>query len=250
MRRVIALLIMGLATCLPAGADTADEAFLAGQFMEAARKAEASGGADNLAKAARCILADGMVRGTTTAQQLDEAEKLARAALAAEPRHIEGRLQLAITLSMKTRNMSTREAMDSGYGSDAVDLVKSVLEDDPTNSYAHGFMAVWNVEVVRRGGSIGSAIMGASMDNAREHYAAAIQTYPVDPSVHWQYARALAALNARKYGDNVEILLERAITGEANGALAKAMQARANTFLAFVGTHSNREIERMAQSLL
>ena len=231
-------------------ADPAGEAFDAGRFLEAADIAREEGGADNLARAARALLADGIASGSPSPERLDEAEGLARQALALDPGHIEARLQLAITLSLKSREMSTREALDTGYGKQSKALAESVIEDDPDNAYAHGFLAVWNVEVVRRGGSMGAAIMGASLRQAREHYEAAVRTSNGDPSVHWQYARALAALNASKYRGEIEACLARAVQAEPGTALAELMQSRAKSFQTYVASHSRRDIEAIAATLL
>lgn len=250
MRTFAACFAICLFFAPPVHADRAEEAFVSGRFMEAARLAEAAGDADSLGRAARAVLADAVVSGQPQTANLREAEMLARRAIALDPHHIEGRLQLAIALSMQARAMNPREAMDSGYGRQARELAEAVLEDDPNNAYAHGFLAVWNLEVVRRGGSLGAAFMGASVRKAREHYRQAIASGPTDPSIHWQYARALAALDARKYSETVEHCLEQAMRETPQTALAELMQARAINFRSFVASHSVAEIERTAASLL
>ncbi|MEQ8558944.1 MAG: hypothetical protein RIB03_11560 [Henriciella sp.] len=250
MKWVGAIFIALLLSCQTASADRVEQAFASGRFLEAAELARAEGGADNYARAARALLADAVASGRPTVERLDEAEAMARQAVALDPKHPEGRLQLAIALSLKSREMSTREALDSGYGGMSRDLAEAVIEDDPDNVYAHGFMAVWNIEVVRRGGALGSAFMGASMRKARNHYVQAIETGQADPSLHWQYARALAALNARKYESDIEMCLERAMTTQAETALAELMQARARSFQLYVRTHSRKDIERAAEVLL
>lgn len=234
----------------PASADPIEQAFVSGRFLQSAEMAELEGGADNFARAARAILADAIIQGEPTDSRLDDAEALARKALSLDPEHVEGRLQLAITLSLKARRMSTREALDSGYGGASRDLVKDVLEAHPDNVYAQGFMAVWNIEVVRRGGGLGAAFMGASVHKAREHYTRAIETGEADPALHWQYARALAALNARKYEDEIATCLDRAISGQADDTLTRIMQARAQSFRHYVDGHTREDIEKAAAALL
>jgi tetratricopeptide (TPR) repeat protein len=250
MKLVAGLVAVLLMSVSPAFADGIADAFDAGRFAEAAALARAEGGADNLAIAARALLAETMVSGRVDKAKIEEAEGLAKQALALEPDHGDARLQLAIALSMLARDMSRGEALDSGHASQARDLVQAVLEDEPDNAYAHGFMAVWNVEVVRRGGSMGSAFMGASMRKARDHYRAALVHGGVDPSFDWQYARALAAHNARKYRKEIEACLSRAAAAAPKTALSSVMQARARDFEAYMTTHSRRDIERMAASLL
>ncbi|WP_084398256.1 tetratricopeptide repeat protein [Henriciella aquimarina] len=251
MKKMLAVsVLISLLAVWPAMAERAETAFNAGRFLDAARIAEAEGGADNLAYAARSFLAEAVASGAPAPLQLDRAEALARRALEADPEHIEARLQLAIALSLKSRAMSTGEALESGYGRTACDLVQSVLEDDPDNVYAHGFLAIWNIEVIRRGGGLGAAFMGASMGQARRHYRAATQTGEADLSIDWQFARALASLNARKYRDEIEASLARAAAAHPDTALAEMMQSRALSFRQYVTSHSRRDIEALAASLL
>ena len=250
MKRLAACIAVCLLGAAPAQADGVDDAFVAGRYSEAAALAEAEGGADNLARAARAKLAETVASGQINKADLLKAEALARQALALEPDHPEGRLQLAIALSMLSRDMNTREALDSGNASRGRELAEAVLSDDPDNVYAHGFLAVWNVEVVRRGGSIGSAVMGASMKQAERHYQAALETRADDASLHWQFARALAALNARKYSDEIEWSLSKALDARPKSALDLTMQRRAEAFRDYMETHKRRDVERMAESLL
>lgn len=249
--RWVGTLFLVIVLLVPAArADRIHQAFTTGRFLEAAELAQEAGGADNLAVAARSLLADAVINGEPMHERLNRAESMARAALQLDPDHVEGRLQLAIAVSLKARLMSTGAAMNSGYGGLSRDLAESVIEDDPENFYAHGFMAVWNIEIVRRGGSFGSAFMGASVRKGRRHYYEALETGTVDPSLHWQYARALAALNARKYSDEIEAALQRACVEQADDALSQLMQARARSFQSYLDSHSVREVEQAAAMLL
>lgn len=250
MRLLLALMAACLMLAQPAFADRSEEAFVAGRYLEAAALAEAEGGADNYARAARCLLAEIVVSGALNEGRLKAAEALARKSVELDPDHTEGRLQLAIALSLLSRDMSVREALDSGNASTARDLAQAVIEDDPANVYAHGFLAVWNVEVVRRGGSLGAAFMNASMSDAFAHYRAAVETGESDAALHWQFARALAAHNAGKYEGEIDILLDRAASDRSPTALSDQMQARAAAFGRYLASHSRREVERYAQALL
>ena len=44
--------------------------------------------------------------------------------------------------------MTVGEARKTGWGDEARDLAEAVLDDEPDNFYAHGFLSVWHVEVV------------------------------------------------------------------------------------------------------
>jgi hypothetical protein len=214
-----------------ASAQTAAQqtAYLQGDYVRAASMAEAGANANDLAFAARAVLADVMVIGRQpTSAQLDRAEALSRAALAKSPDHVEGQLQLAIVLSLRARPMKTGEAMRSGYGEEARDLARNVVRIDPENPWGHGFLAVWNVEVVRRGGSFGAGFIGASLKSGASHFAAARKAAPDDIAIIWQYARALVALDARKYGKEGAALFDQIARLEARDPLERALKTRAS----------------------
>ncbi|MEM7662038.1 MAG: hypothetical protein AAF292_07290 [Pseudomonadota bacterium] len=227
------------------------EHYEAGSYIQAASHAEAAGGADNLAFAARSLLADAIATNEQPSpERLSEARRLAEAAIAIDPDHIEGRIQLAISLSLTARPMSAGAAMRSGLGQRARDIAKDVLEDDPDNAYAHAYLAIWNVEVVRRGGRMGSAVMGASVRRGRQHYQAAIIADPDDAAVHWQWARVLTAHNAKKYRDEIDAALAAAQAQPTDTAIEGVMQDRARTIEIALSTRSRAEVEGLAAEML
>ena len=251
MRWLIALLVL---TAPIAAADEEAHliAFTEGRYVEAATAAEIIHTPDSLAFAARSLLAEAISAPDHTPDSilLDQAQLQAETALMDAPDHVEARLQLAIALSLKTRPMSIRDIRRSGYGERAKDLVDSVLADEPTNSYAHGFLSVWHIEVRRRGGALGASIMGASVKRGRRHYQDAIALDPDDASIHWQYARALASLNAKKYREEIDNALAQAALCQTDTALEEVMQNRAATLALAVETKSRREIETLAAEML
>ena len=206
--------------------------------------------ADALAMSARTLLAEAMSGPADPPEDmLHKALADADAALAVDPAHAEGRLQRAIALSLILRPMSVREARKTGWAEEARDLAEGVLEDEPGNVYAHGFLSVWNLEVVHRGGRIGAMILGAGVSDGRAHYEAAIATEPEDASVHWQWARALAALDARKYHDEVLVALDAALTAPVETELERVMQARAAMLKAEM-LRDDRRAEEIAAGML
>ena len=226
-------------------------AYNEGRYAEAATLARTATTADGYAFSARALLAEGMCgEGQPSADLLDAAEASALAALELDAAHIEGRLQLAIALSLKARPLSLSEARKTGYAERARDLAEETLELDPQSAYAHGFLAVWNIEVVRRGGRIGSMMMGASIRDARGHYQSALALRPDDVALHWQYARALAALNARKYRSEIEVVLLRAVEGHPADALETVMAARAGVLQDALETQDRRAVEALAAEML
>ena len=191
--------------------------FASGDYLAAAQLAEAASSADNFGFAARSLLAECMTgEREPDGAMVDRAAADARRALALDPMNEEGRLQLAIAISLKSRSMALMDAWYAGYGEEGRKLAEEVLAMDPGNFYAHGFLAVWNVEVRRRGGVLGASLLSASVEAGRKHYAMAAHLAPDDAGVHWQFARALVALDAARYGDEAALILDRAIAASSS----------------------------------
>jgi tetratricopeptide (TPR) repeat protein len=244
-----ALFAAAPAVAHPTSAELAGK-FARGEYLDAAQQAENAASADDLAFAARAILAHCMTRHEEPdATLIDRASKDAEQALRIDPAHEEGKLQLAIALSLKSRSMEVMDAWRGGYGEKGRRLATEVLKADPANFYAHGFLAVWNVEVRRRGGSVGAAFIGASMKEARRHYLAATRLAPDDVGVHWQYGRALAALDARRHGREAADALDRALAARADDHVEQVMQERAQT-LAEALKGDRRDAQKQARAML
>ena len=251
MRCLIALFLMATPAAM-AEDNSYQIAFTEGRYEDAATLAQAEPTPDRLAFTARSTLAQAISAPDydPPIELLEHAESLARLALEQDPAHLEARLQLSIALSLKSRTLSNREVRRAGYGDESKALVESVLRDDPDNIYAHGFFAVWHLEVRRRGGAIGASIMGASVKKSRRHYHSAIALAPNDASLHWQYARALAALNAKKYRAEIEAALLSARACSVETSLEQLMQQRAALLLSALSTNSERETEKIARKML
>ena len=251
MRRFLASLLLLIAPFAAAQDATQIAAFDHGRFEDAAFAGEQTESADQYAFRARALLADAMCQNTQPSNDFLKApEEFARKALEMDPDHVEAKIQLAITLSLYARPLSSKEALQTGHGSKAKKLVKSALKADPGNAYAHGFMAVWNIEVVRRGGSFGASVMGASVNNARRHYAKAVETLPYDASLHWQYARALAALNPKKYRKDIDRALEYAQVSPIDNHLEQVMAERADELRDRLSSSSRADIAEWANEML
>jgi tetratricopeptide (TPR) repeat protein len=246
---VVAALTMGRASAQSPSAELADK-YARGEYLEVADAAEAAAGANDLAFAARALLAHCLTGpDEPDVAIIDRASKDAEAALKIDPVHDEGRLQLAIALSLKSRGMDAMDALNRGYGEKGRELASEVLQSNPGNYYAHGFLAVWNVEVRRRGGSIGAAFMGASLKDGRRHYDEAIRLAPNDIGIHWQYGRALVALSARDHGDEAARILARATSSDARDHVEQVMQERART-LSDVLRNDRKAAQKLARKML
>lgn len=255
MKRVLAaicgLVLTGFPGAALAQGKDAVQAYVSGQYEEALDRTANAPDADSRAFAARVLLAEAIsLDGPPPASLLQSALAEANMALASQPGHIEGRLQKAIALSLIIRPMSVGEVSRNGWGEEARNLALTVLVEDPDNLYAHGFLAVWNLEVVRRGGTLGAMVMGASLDKARGHYRDAVALAPGDAAIHWQWARALAALNAKKYRTDIEAALDAALAAPVESDLEQVMQNRARNLRQVLDTEGPKAAGKLAQEML
>ena len=227
-------------------------AYEVGDYRYALELAIEDGSADSLAFGARVLLAEGIGAEPVemTRARLAEAGRLAERALALDPENNEARLQQAIVLSLRARAMGARPAYRARLGGRARALGEAVVEDAPGNAYAHGFLAIWHVEVIRRGGRLGVLVLGASMDEAQGHYAAAAELAPRDASLHWQWARALSATDPAKYAGEIEAALKRVEAAMPADELSRVLKARAQRFDEARAGMSADEIRKLAVALL
>ena len=96
---------------------------------------------------------------------------------------------------------------------------------------------------------MGSWMMGASLDKARDYYATAANLAPDDIGLHWQYARALVALDAKKYGNEAMNALNRATAANAGDYLERVMQQRAADLAAALKS-DKVAAQKLAETLL
>ena len=226
-------------------------AYISGDYEGALTCLDGAADADSHAFAARVLLSEAIsADGPPPADLLQRALDEANLAIARQPGHVEGRLQKAIALSLIIRPMSLSEVRHNGWGDEARDLAEAVLAEDLANPYAHGFLAVWNVEVVRRGGTIGAMVMGAGIGRARDHYRAAAASAPGDAALHWQWARALASLNARKYRAEIEAALDAGLAAGVESDLERVMQTRARALKQVLDTSGPKAAGAAALDML
>ncbi len=196
--RIIIVLALFLLTA-PAGADMdqARQAFAGGRWQEAARQAQAAGGAEGYAYAARAVVAQLMLepynpdRRALTRQAVD----LAEAAYRQDNDSAEARLRLAISLGYQGRYTNTVQFLLMRVPQRGRSLLESVVMEDPGNVWALGALGAWNLEVARRGGTRGMQMLGASVEAGTGFYSQAIALDPDNPALRYFLALGLIALD-------------------------------------------------------
>ena len=91
--------------------------------------------------------------------------------------------------------------------------------------------------------------MGARLDKELSYYDAATRLAPDDVGIHWQYARALVALDASEHAALASQALARAIAANAGDHVEQVMQSRAAQLAAAL-TGDKESAQKLAQVLL
>jgi hypothetical protein len=200
-----------------------------GDFLAAAASGEARGDAAGLSLASKALLALSMTdwRDTQAGIRLDRAERNANAALALAPTALEPRLNLAVALGMKSRRVALGEALRQKYASRGRALIDQALTMAPNDAAAQALLGSWNLEVVRRGGVVGSRLLGASSRAGMSAFDKAMSVSPGDPAIALQYAVALLGVDAKRYGEKAGSLLTAASTMAPRDAFEAAMRDEA-----------------------
>ena len=231
-----------------AGAGAAD-AFYAGQYDLIVARCGRLGLAPSDTLVAQALLSQQMCSdGQPELAVVQQALLFSEQALVADEGYQGARLQKAVALSLLARQMPSRQAR--GLVAEARELTELILAEKPDDVHANAFLAVWHVEVRRRGGRLGALLMGASVKDAQSHYQRAIAGDPDDASVHWQYARALALLDAEKYEDDILSALEAALICHVDMEIEAVMRTRAESLLLRMKTGDYQSAEILAARLL
>jgi hypothetical protein len=233
MRILLAgLLLVASAT---ARAETDDDIFALyakGQYEQAAEVGEASRSAVGLAIAARAVLADEVLRDTPCLSCLERAEKLARAAVAADPRQAFGHVWLAVALGYQARIIGMVKARYRDYPAQSKASLDAAVAEDPKNAYAVSALGGWHIEIVRGGGAmLGRLLYGATETDALSLFDRAVRLAPGNVAVRYQVGLSLAGFDAVKYRARIVTELKAAMSATAETAYERKIQGRAQELL-------------------
>ena len=220
---------------LPVRAATTDEIFAIyakGDYEAAAKAGEAAHTAGGLAIAARAVLGDAVLRDTPCMECLQRAEKLARAAVAADPRNAFGQVWLAVSLGYQARLLGIVKAKLRDMPAQSRAALDAAVADDAKNAYAVSALGGWHIEVVKGGGAfLARTIYGARESQALALFDRAVKLAPANVAVHYQVGLALLGFDDEKYHARILTELRAAVGGTAATAYEKAIQTRANDLL-------------------
>ena len=214
---------------------TALALFEKGDYLAAAKAGAAEGNASSFALAARATLADATMRDAPCMECLQNAERLARQAIAADPGNMEGHIHLAVSLGYQARIIGPIRARFARFPEQAKEEIETALRLAPDNHWALSAAGGFNIEVVRSGGRLlGNFFYGASFENGVAYFHKAIAADPENPLIKLQYALALTgyAFDARRA--EIAAVLDSSAKAKPGNVYEEAMRQRAGRLLALL----------------
>ena len=212
--------------------------FNSGNWRAAADQASRSRDPDNLAFAARSLLASALLSPSSRNRNSDisQARQFAEAALITEPLHIEGRLQLATALGLQARTGSPTRAFAAGLPQRVRRLLDSVVRDAPSQAWAHALLGGWHLEGLRIGGAAAQAMLGVNLEVGKVSFARAMRLDSSVAATPFYYAASLLALSPTSHVTDVRALLVRAQNAPVRDAFQAEVKARAAALIVALDT--------------
>jgi len=216
--------------------------FAKGDYLAAAKAGAAEGTATTLALAARATLADATLRDAPCLECLQNAEALARRAIAADPNNMEGHIHLAVALGYQARIIGPIRARFGGFPEQAKESIDTALRLAPDSHWALSAAGGFNIEVVRSGGRLlGGFLYGASFENGVAYFHRAIAADPENPLIKLQYALALTGYSFDARRAEITAVLDACTRDMPGNVYEGAMKERAGRLLALLNQNKRDE---------
>lgn len=245
MKVVVALAVAMFSTGAWAG-DSPATLYADGRFADAEAVGVAQNDADGYSIAARAALTDEMIRDEPCLECLKHAEELARRAIAADPKRVEGHIYLAIALGYEARIVGDLAAQSKGYADEAKKHLDVALSCDPNDPWTLAALGSWHIEIARGAGSaLARWLFDASFASGRDYYAKAFALAPDNPVLRYQYALAVAAYDLGAYRKEAEDALLRAVAEQPSSAYERFVHDRARELLDTLSRGDTADVERL-----
>lgn len=247
--RARGLVLILLMLAVPAVAATLPEAehlYRQGNFRAAALAGQSSGSADGvtLAARARLVRAAYLLPPSEAREELEDAERLARAVLEKNPDHVEALLNLAIALGYRSRIAGEVSAHFSGMGKEAKRAIDRALALAPDSAWALAVEGGWHAEVVSEGGSmLANLLYGANRRKALDAFEKAVRQDGDNLIVRLEYAKALVKLKGRDGWRAASRHLDRALSIEPRGHFDTLLRDKARLLKEAIATGYAQEVK-------
>jgi tetratricopeptide (TPR) repeat protein len=230
--RAIALIVSVVLEPAHAAENTPLAMFEKGDYLAAAKAGADEGSAVSLALAARATLADATLRDAPCMECLQNAEALARRAIAVDPDNMEGHIHLAVSLGYQARIIGPIRARFARFPEQAKEGIETALRLAPDNHWALSAAGGFNIEVVRSGGRfLGNLLYGATFENGVSYFHKAIAADPENPLIKLQYALALTGYAFDQRKTEIVAVLDSSTRSKPGNIYEEAMRRRAAQLL-------------------
>lgn len=233
--RAIALALCIVLQPAQAAENTVLALFEKGNYLAAAKAGAAEGSAVSLALAARSTLAEATLRDTPCLECLQNAEALARKAIAVDPNNMEGHIHLAVSLGYQARIIGPIRARFARFPEQAKQEIETALRLAPNNHWALSAAGGFNIEVVRAGGRfLANLIYGATFEDGVSYFHKAIAADPENPLIKLQYALSLTGYSFVARRAEIAAVLDSSVRAKPGNVYEEAMRQRAARLLALL----------------
>lgn len=250
---LLAPIILGATTAQATMIDVSAKAdFELGRWRQAADTASRLRDPDNLAFAARSLLASALLSPSSRTRTTDiaQARQYAEAALITDARHVEARLQLATALGLQARSGSPTRAFAAGLPQRVKRLLDSVLRDVPSQAWTHALLGGWHLEGLRIGGAAARAMLGVDLEKGKAAFARAMRLDPNEAATPFYFAASLLALDPTGNVAEARALLLRSQGAPNKDAFQNEVKSRAGQLIQSIDAQGGAVAARMALAWL
>ena len=144
-------------------------------------------------------------------KRLEEAARLAEAAVRALPDEANSHYRHAFALGRYSQGLSIAKALAAGIAGKVRSALDAALGHAPKHAEAHTAMALYHAEIIGKvGAMIGGLTYGAKAAEAEKHIKTALKLTPDSPIAHIEYGNVLMLLHGDKQEDAAAAAYEKA----------------------------------------
>lgn len=173
--------------------------------------------------------------------------------LRTQPASVEFHLLKVAALGALARASGFKDSLANRYGSKSGEAVEALLNNAPNEPWARALSGIWNLEVQRRGGGIGSFLLGASVDRGLADLEKARLQLPEDAAVPFAFAITLLSLDAREYSLQAQDLLAEAFelaADEPDDPVSEPILAQAQQLIELLQSGNDDQANEKAVNLM
>ena len=144
-------------------------------------------------------------------KRLEQAAKLAEAAIRALPDEANSHYRHAFALGRYSQGLSIAKALKQGIAGKVRESLDTALELAPKHAEAYTALALYHAEIIGKiGAMIGGLTYGAKAAEAESHIKTALKLTPDSPIAHIEHGNVLMLLHGDKKEDEAAAAYEKA----------------------------------------